>query len=59
MKKHIAPITRIPGQASIVEFDALVGVFTRSLAAATNLINFILLSIGVPGQVNKIKGASS
>ena len=56
--KHIAPISS-PRAASIVEFDALVAVFGRTLAAATSTINFILLTLGLPGQVDKIKGTNS
>lgn len=56
--KHIAPISS-PRSASIVEFDALVAVFGRSLAAATSMVNFVLVLIGLPGQVDKIKGTNS
>jgi hypothetical protein len=57
--KHVNTITRTPGHASIVEFDALIGVLGRTITAFTSTINFLLFTLGVPNQIDKIKGDSS
>ena len=56
--KHLNTISRNPGQASIVEFDALIGVLGRSITAFTSAINFVLFTLGLPGAVDKVKGTN-
>lgn len=47
--KHFNTITRKPAQAmSVVEFDGLVGVFGRALAALSSTLNFVLGTFGIP-----------
>lgn len=56
--KHLNAISRQPGSASIVEFDAVLGVAGRAITAFTSAINFVLFVLGVPDKVDELKGSS-